>query len=248
MNRKFKLKKKIKRKPDKKSKLYFHAGTQQAIVNYQKSDDIQEKKDLYIKEISPAFNELVENLIFVFGFTSQYDTTEDLKHDCVAFLYEQIGKFDHTRGFKAFSYFSIIAKNFLIIRSNKKSANIKKNLSLDDSENLSTEDVEEIEDRCTLQPDVFDYEYKENKNINIEKLFGEIKSKAKTEGEILCIEAIIAIFRNLDNIDFLNKRAFFQYVKDYTGLNGKQMTASMSMVKKYYRESFPSLSLKIFNN
>ena len=40
----------------------------------------------------------------------------------------------------------------------------------------------------------------------------------------------------VDQLDFLNKRAIFVYVRDISGLNSKQLSASMSSIRKLYRE------------
>ena len=62
---------------------------------------------------------LSENLIFIHGFAKDKEHFTVLKSDCVSFLYETLEKFDRDRGSKAFSYFNVCAKNFLIIRSKK---------------------------------------------------------------------------------------------------------------------------------
>ena len=56
------------------------------------------------------------------------------------------------------------------------------------------------------------------------------------KNEIACISAIIKIFEMVDQLDFLNKRAIFVYVRDISGLNSKQLSASMSSIRKLYRE------------
>ena len=65
---------KIRRKPGQKRNMYFTADTQAAIVKYQNAETDEEKQELYLKEIYPAFDKLVENLIFVYGFKTSYDT------------------------------------------------------------------------------------------------------------------------------------------------------------------------------
>ena len=39
-----------------------------------------------------------------------------------------------------------------------------------------------------------------------------------------------------DDLDFLNKRAVFVYLREMSGLNPKQLTTTMSSIKKKYRE------------
>ena len=95
------------------------------------------RNELYVTLILPAFSKLVENLINVYGFQIQYESKADLQNECVEFLYGVIGKFDPSKGTKAFSYFNVVAKNWLIIRSKQSVRNIHVFTSLDDLESLS---------------------------------------------------------------------------------------------------------------
>ena len=63
-----------------------------------------------------------------------------------------------------------------------------------------------------------------------------MKAKLKSESELKCMDAIITIFKTVDNLDFLNKRAIFVYVRELSGLNSKQLSICMSNIRKIYRE------------
>ena len=242
-----KRRKRVKRKPGKTSRMYFHQGTQDAIVKIQNSEKEEEKEKIYVKEVLPAFKELSENLIYVFGFRDLHQTTEELKSDCVSFLYEQLNKFDPNRGTKAYSYFSIVAKHFLMIRSKKRTIAIQKLSSFDDPESLLPEDIEAIEKKCIEIPVVYEEEYRKEKLNAIEKMLYEIKKELKTENEFACIDAIITIFNNLDQIEILKKRAIFLYVKELSRLDSKQLTVAMSSIRKIYKEKSGKFFTDIFS-
>jgi len=108
-------KRKIKRRRGKgKSNMYFTMDTQAAIISFQETESQQEREELYNKEIKYAFEKLVENLIFVYGFQNPYQPTKHLQADCVSFLFETIHKWNKDKGTKAFSYFNVVGKNWLI--------------------------------------------------------------------------------------------------------------------------------------
>ena len=122
-------KRKIKRKPGAHdpSKMYFNADTQAAIVEYQGLKDDKKARDaIYMTRIAPAFTALVDNLVNIHRFAAVNETVEELKFDCVHFLFETIHKFDSTRGTNAFSYFNVVAKNWLIIRTKQKNTKARK--------------------------------------------------------------------------------------------------------------------------
>jgi hypothetical protein len=218
------------------SKLYFHKGTQAAIVAYQQVVDNQkEREKIYVTDILPAFTRLVENLINVYKFASLHDSFDDLKHDCVNFLFESIGKFDNTRGTNAFSYFNVVAKNFLIVRTKQKAQRIKRSISMDDVRALNTHECSIVEENSTIPAQDLVYE---NATIthNIIKMLYEIRSKMRTDNELVCINSIITIFEHIDDIDILTRSAIHLYIREMSGLSPKQLLTSMQAIKKHYKK------------
>jgi hypothetical protein len=216
-------------------RLYFNADTQAAIVAYQKAEDAKERERLYVQEIMPAFNKLVENLINIHKFTSLYDSYDDLKNDCVNFLFETIRKFDGTRGTNAFSYFNVVAKNWLIIKTKQKATRLKRNVSMDDPDALSLNEHMMIDDYCTIpsQDVIFENERTAHDIID---LLHEIRDRVKTDNELSCINSIITVFENINEIDLLNKSAVLLYMRELSGLSPKQLTTTMQSIKKYYKK------------
>ena len=70
----------------------------------------------------------------------------------------------------------------------------------------------------------------------LEHIRNKVKSSGKSKNDIACVEAIVTVFEQVDQLDFLNKRAIFVYVRNISGLNSKQLSASMSSIRKLYRE------------
>jgi len=267
-----------------KSKLYFHQGTQDAIIAFQeqiakiahvedkkrkiekllkeKNCDFEaikslqneimkeenksgyaelkkevnfKKEKIYKQHIEPAFDKLVENLIFIHNFLSLHDSYEDLKSDCVTFLYQAIPKFKADKGKKAFSYFNIIAKHYLIIKSKQRVNKIKKNICIDEPDLMGYTEQEALKEYCTV-PSPDDEMISKEFNKEIGDLLVEIKKRLKNDSEHRTIDSIIYIFKHIDQIDLLNKRAVFFYIREMTGLSAKQLTTNMAVIKKHYRE------------
>jgi hypothetical protein len=216
-------------------KLYFDHNTQAAIVSYQQASEKKIRDVLYVQEILPAFEKLAENLINIYKFSSLYDSYEDLKSDCVAFLFESIHKFDHTRGTAAFSYFNVIAKNFLIIKSKQKMIRTKKVVSLSDPDSMTQAENEAIDEHYTVQAQDMIAEKREFAK-SITELLYKIRERLKNSNEIMCINSIIQIFENIDDVDLLNKSAVLLYIREMSGLNPKQLTTALYTIKKHYKD------------
>ena len=102
----------------KKRKVYFGQEVQDAVVEYNSSTNDSERNIIYGTRIHAAFDKLAENIINTFKFTYFDYGFQDIKNETVAFLVMNIHKYDHTKGSKAISYFSVVAKNYLIPHNN----------------------------------------------------------------------------------------------------------------------------------
>ena len=217
------------------SKFYFTSQTQDAICKFQDSIDRKEREKLYVEQIMPAFEKLVENLINIHKFSSMYDSYEDLKSDCVNFLFETIHKFNQSMGTNAFSYFNVVAKNWLIIKTKQKAQKSKRNVSLDDSSSLSASDLQIIEEHGSIPAQDLEMD----RAVAVErilKMLYDIRSKARVENELACINSVITIFENMDDLDILNKSAIFLYMRELSGLSPKQLTTAIQSIKKQYNK------------
>jgi hypothetical protein len=226
-------------------KLYFHAGTHDAIVRFQSETCDDEREIIYVQEILPAFDKLVENLIFIQGFNVTHGNFDDLKNDCITFLFETLKKFDASRGTKAFSYFNVVAKNWLIVKSRQRAKAAKRMCSIDDKDAISEIDLIDLENYSVEQNQDANL-IKEDTTTNIFVLLEDIRSDMTCENEIKCIEAIKKIFNEIDDVEILNKRAIFVYVRDITGLTPKQLSISMSSIRKRYKDLMVTGEYDIF--
>ena len=226
-------------------KLYFHAGTHDAIVRFQSETCDDEREAIYVQEILPAFDKLVENLIFIQGFNVTHGNFDDLKNDCITFLFETLKKFDATRGTKAFSYFNVVAKNWLIVKSRQRAKAAKRMCSIDDKDAISEIDLIDLENYSVDQNQDANL-IKEDTTTNIFVLLEDIRSDMTCENEIKCIGAIKKIFNEIDDVEILNKRAIFVYVRDITGLTPKQLSISMSSIRKRYKDLMVTGEYDIF--
>ena len=191
-------------------KQYFTYITDEAIHAYNREPSWAKRNKVFSEFINYPFNKLVENIYHTFRF-SYFDVPyEDIKAEVVAFLTEKIGKFKPGKG-KAFSYFSIVAKNYLIIQNNANYAKRKQRAELnvvDDSRNLSGElalsdHQEALRDFTNQWCDWYD--------TNLNKVFSNKR-------DIVVADTIIALFRMRDNIENFNKKALYILIRERTGL------------------------------
>jgi len=233
---KLQRKKITRRKPGTKASLnYFDEKTQAAIVSYQEASNVESKKKIYVTEILPAFDSLVENLINVYGFTVMHESKQDLKSECLEFLYTAVGKFNPSKGSKAFSYFNVVAKNWLTIKSKQNAKKTQTYISIDNRDEISKEDLEMIEN-YQVMPSWDEVLSSGSAHEQLKKMVDAIEGRVKTESEIICVRAIKDLVSRIEEVDLLSKRAVLLYIREMTNLSSKQLSIVLSSLKKHYKE------------
>jgi hypothetical protein len=112
------------KKPRSKQRYYFTEETQEAIVRWQKAETQREKDKIFTESIYTPFMEIAKSLINVYNL-ADFEERDEVAADCASMLFEALHKFDSDKGYKAFAYFSVVARHWLISRR-KNSAQTEK--------------------------------------------------------------------------------------------------------------------------
>jgi len=236
--------KRIRRNPNVPRNMYFDDRVQDAIEIYNSTKCVSTKKSIYETRINPALDQLADKLIKVYDFKSLQVNQEELKLDCIAFLYESLHKWDPSRGTKAFSYFNVVAKNWLIINTRKHAKKACNNVSLNDFDNLTPLQKNQIEEYSII-PSPEDQMINLENKAEIMKMLDDIKIKLSNENEMRCLHAIETLFDSIEDLDILNKRAVRIYLREISGLDKKIISKSISSIKKHYKNAVHNSNLNI---
>tara|TARA_Y100000114_G_scaffold157234_2_gene188251 strand:- start:1550 stop:2341 length:792 start_codon:yes stop_codon:yes gene_type:complete len=220
------VKPKKRRKRKKKGKnYYFNQTTENAIIRYNNTDNAALKNKIYNEHIRDAFDKLAENIIHTFKFYYFDVSSIEVKHEVVSFLVMNMHKFKEGKG-KAFSYFSIVAKNYLILNNNKnyKMGKIHDNLDvMDYRRNISGEVIDR--DRKEVNT-MFTDELVRYWEHNLTNIFRRNK-------DIRVADAVLHMFRIKQNIENFNKKALYILIREMTGSNTQHITRIINVMKKY---------------
>tara|TARA_Y100000592_G_scaffold4512_1_gene6499 strand:+ start:125 stop:823 length:699 start_codon:yes stop_codon:yes gene_type:complete len=207
----------------KKTKNYYWTEeTEQAIIKYNSGDlNEGEKNKLYNEEIEYPFNKLSENIINTFKFTYFDDVFKDVQHEVVVFLIMNMHKYDHTKGSKAFSYFSVVAKNYLILNNNANYKKYKSHDSIDAAKALQSSPVNE-DPLIILEESI---KYFEDKTP-------EIFSKHRDR---MIAYAIIDLMKARNTIEDFNKKAIYILLREMTNVETSQITKVLNVLRKHMK-------------
>ena len=213
-------------------KQYFTSDTDAAIKEYLASSNQPERDEIFKTRIHYPFYKLAENLIHTFKFYyTEVDDLEDLKHEVICFLLEKLDYFKPEKGTKAFSYFSIVGKNYLILYNNN---NYKKKKSKVDI--LAADDDDGVlhqlgrDDRKQEIKDFIDYftEYIDKHIFNTFK---------KPKDRKVC-DAINVLFKRRENLEIFNKKALYIYIREMTEVETPVITKVTKKLKTLYKDLY----------
>jgi len=217
-----------KRRNKKEKRDYFTEVHQEAIVRYAQTTDLKERDQLYEKLIGPAFNEMVDKIVYTYKFTNLANI-DDLKAECKIWLTTILNKFDPEKGSKAFSYFSVITKNWFIHKVKHNSIRLKREVYFEE-----VADLDEMKNLVTHN----DYHDRREKKEFWDSLGKELdvwEGEAVKANEKRVVEAIRIILSEPEDIEIFNKKAIYLYLREITGLNTKQIVNSLNKVRTKYK-------------
>ena len=216
--------------PRKRSgKHYFTKDHENAIIQYVATDDQRLRTELYIEYIGPAFNEMVDKIVYTYKFTN-LPNIDALKDECKVWLTTILDKYDPNKGSKAFSYFSVITKNWFIHK-------VKKNAKRARTEVLYDELPKAIENERLVTHNRY-HKQREEKEFWI-SLWTEIDhwdTGNLKDNEQKVLEAVKILLKSIDDDDMIyNKKAIYLYLRELTGLNTKQVVNNLNKLRVRYR-------------
>ena len=207
-------------------KMYFTQDTEDSIILYNATEDTQKREDLYNTKIKHPFEKLVENIFNTFKFSYFETGPLDVQKETVAHLVSNMHKYDPSKG-KAFAYFSIVAKHYLIALNNSVYKRRNQHVEIGEEHDENTVQLQ-TEDQHYKQA-----EMKEFMNLMIqfwENNVGKIFTKQR---DLDIANAVIELFRSSERIDAFNKKALYLYIREISSCKTQQITKVINKMKQY---------------
>jgi len=216
-----------KRKARKKNH-YFTKVHEDAIVKYANTEDRELRGLLYEEYIQPAFDQMVDKIIYTYRFTT-LPNIDYLKGDCKVWLTTILNKYDPNKGSKAFSYFSVVTKNWFIHKVKQTQKRNRTEVFMEDvinevEENLVSRERSYLQVRSEI-------EFWASLHHEIDTW----DSFMLKENEKKVLMAVRILLESADTIEIFNKKAIYLYLREITGLNTKQVVNNLNKLRKRYR-------------
>jgi len=209
--------------------MYFTREHEKAIIEFSSTNDMKVRDQLYSEIIQPVFSQMVDKIVYTYRFTSLPDI-QDLRDECKVYLATILTKFDPAKGSKAFSYFSVVTKNWFIHKVKKNKKKLEREVPFDVAE--MDPDIHFVDKSESFQDKMMRRE-------KVELLKQEMltwKPDFEKEKEKKVYEAVLILFDSVDDIEIFNKKAIYLYLREITGMNTKQIVTQLNKMKKRYKE------------
>ena len=206
---------------------YWGIEQEEAIVEFNTNEDIEDKHKVFVAIIEPAFRKLVENIYYTYNFNKILWDREQIEHEVMTHLYEKLNKFDISKNKKSFSYFGTITKNWMIQRCN---ADKNKRFIDDDNQDIIVQNIS-----------INAYEENEVNQHNQDFISGIIEdfddwdSKDNyNQEDFAVLEIVNDILKNYHRFNIYNKKQLYVYIREATDLPSRKITKSLKKIKINY--------------
>lgn len=208
-----------------KNKMYFTEDTETAIIAYNKSESLPDKNRLYEIHIKYPFEKIAENVLNTYKFSYFDDSAADVKREVVSQMISKIHMFQEGKG-KAFSYFTRMALNHLIILNNSNYKRYKQ------TEIISAlpENWDTTEDPATVEASEAHSEFR---NLMLQYWDKKLNSVFDKQRDIQIADAVLELFRRVDYIENFNKKNLYLLIREMTGYKTHYITKVISIMKKH---------------
>jgi hypothetical protein len=215
------------KKKKRKSNKYFTQVHEDAIVDYITCNSNSKRNVLYRDVIQPVFTEMINKIVYTYKFTN-LPNVESLKTECEVHLITILSNFDAAKGSKAFSYFSVITKNWFIAKVKKTAIQVKREAQFD---SISKHD--QLDHLAIYNTYDADREQREFMEFLWKEIHRWDKQNLK-ENERKVLGAIKILLSEPDAIEIFNKKAIYLYIREITNLNTKQVLNNLNKFRTEY--------------
>ena len=208
---------------------YFRKEHQDAIVEYCQTQEPKRRNELYKEFIGPVFDEMVDKIVYTYKFTT-LPNIDDLKNECKVWLTTILDKYNPDKGSKAFSYFSVVTKNWFTHKAKKQTKKNKREIEFGSV--IKEIDIVKNNEEDSIENSLEDKQFWAFLLTEVSK-WGEEDLR---ENERKVLDAIQTLMNNIEQIEIFNKKAIYLYMREITGLNTKQIVSSLKRLRQKYAD------------
>lgn len=231
----------------KASKRYWSDEIDQHILSYNTEMCPTTREAIYRTYLHAPLVKLVECIVHKYLRTDDYSTT--MQTEVLHHLILQLHKYHIGHG-KSFSYFTVIARNYMWYHNQKKQQEVITQLNIGGVEYITTQQAKERDEYTDDDQVEYVVKYPEQLKVYppsttedsvniIQPLLHYIKTTDNCGGnkrrDKKIVESIRYVLNNLDTYDTLHKKSIYMIIRDLSECNTSQITKVINRIQRNYR-------------
>jgi hypothetical protein len=218
------------------NRIYWTAHLDQVIDQYNQSTDPDEREHLFREHLDYPLDKMAENIINRFKFPYINNNFEETKQQVVSFLVMNLSKYNSSKA-KSFSYFSVIAKNYLILHNNNGYKQEKRSVYFSDTQDDLHVPIEEMID-LKMPSEEERENFREFIDLMINYWDANIPRVFKKKRDADIAYAVIELFRRADKIENFNKKALYLMIREMTDCKTGYITKIVNKMRFHVMKQF----------
>jgi len=183
------------------------------------------KNKIFSDHIIYPLEKIVENMYNKYKL-SYFDAPPDhIKTEALHNLLLNLHKYDESKGTRAFSYFTVVAKHYLMQLNNSNHRRYKRSTLMS-----TMPENWEIEDNFFEREDVS--EWVEFKGIMLDFWDKNLTTVFRKKRDIQIADAILELFRRSDSIENFNKKHLYLLIREMADCKTQYITRVVNIMKK----------------
>lgn len=224
----------------KRSNIYFGKQLQNIIIQYNQQTDPVIRQELYKNHIDVAFRKIANSLLYKYRIQQRIQNSQTILLECLSNMIQKMQGFDPSRG-SGFTYFTVIARNFILdqldkgIRHNSKFKSI--NQVNDDGEQIN------LLENCSYEHwnHERDRQYSE---VLLSLVFTDLVQQIeqsiiphlKNQKQVQVANAVLQLMRDVNLIKNFNRKAIMIYITEMTGQKPEVINKVLKIIgRNYYK-------------
>ena len=234
--------------------IFFTDFNEAWIIEYNRLDpkkDLEKREEIYTKYIHEPFRKIAHYVVARYQFNRTLGKREDLVQDTISYLWLKISMFNSEKG-NAFSYFTKIALNYLVLKSKRRQRDDLMFVSIDEIDEASKA-ISDVSELISYSESVGDEEEdkelaqsvaKDKIDLLIEILHSDDIKKHFYKSSIKLLYGLVVTLRMYKHIDDISREGVIAMMVAYTGVSEIIIGTFIRKVKNILNKS--SYDIKIF--
>lgn len=220
---------------------YWYEKEDQAVVDFVKSESLEEKDRIYREVLEPALIKLVSSIIRRYKLFIPDEEYEETFYDALSFLVTKLDYYNPERGYKAYSYCGTICKNYLLFRRTQYSKNLDKLQPFESQAEKLTNSFELSESVEDTEVNNVATDLSKSISEEIKKMIQQREKYELSDNEVKVGQAMCQLFDNWEEIiardgsNKLNKSIVLYFLREETMMSTKEIRDNMKKYKEAYK-------------